>query len=211
MGDTAAKIVWDTLSKVDVSERIQEKGGLSYLSWAWAIQTLSDNFPNWDLHWHEDMNHENTVMVECSITIAPEGVDGTVTRSAWLPVMDYRNNAIEHPDAHAVNTARQRCLTKCIALHGLGLYIYAGEDVPASTETSSANGEAKDDYTPGDGVVTAYKVFAEDAKDVSALTDFWNKNSDELTKLQRNAPEIHQQILSVFRERKTEILKETQQ
>jgi hypothetical protein len=50
--------------------------------------------------------------------------------TAQLPVMDYRNKAIPNPDAFAVNTAMQRCLAKAIALHGIGLYIYAGEDLP---------------------------------------------------------------------------------
>src|SRR6185437_1946882 len=50
--------------------------------------------------------------------------------TAQLPVMDHRNKAIANPDAFAVNTAMQRCLAKAIALHGLGLYIYAGEDLP---------------------------------------------------------------------------------
>jgi ectoine hydroxylase-related dioxygenase (phytanoyl-CoA dioxygenase family) len=53
-----------------------------------------------------------------------------VSRACWLPVMDYKNKAIKSPDAFAVNTAIMRCLAKCIAMHGLGLYVYAGEDLP---------------------------------------------------------------------------------
>jgi len=65
-----------------------------------------------------------TVMVFCAVTAFGK------TMQAQLPVMDYRNKAIPNPDAFAVNTAMQRCMVKAIALHGLGLYIYAGEDLP---------------------------------------------------------------------------------
>ena len=63
-------------------------------------------------------------MVFCTV------VANDIARTAQLPVMDYRNKAISEPDAFAINTAMQRCLAKAIALHGLGLYIYNGEDVP---------------------------------------------------------------------------------
>jgi hypothetical protein len=53
-----------------------------------------------------------------------------IRRSCVLPVMDNRNRAIQNPDAFAINTAIMRCLAKAIAMHGLGLYIYAGEDLP---------------------------------------------------------------------------------
>jgi hypothetical protein len=69
-----------------------------------------------------------TAMVFC--TVRAFGVE----RTAQLPVMDYKNKAIQDPDAFQVNTAMQRCLAKAIALHGLGLYIYAGEDIPPEEE-----------------------------------------------------------------------------
>lgn len=67
-------------------------------------------------------------MVACAVTAFGK------TMTMQLPVMDHRNKAIPSPDAFAVNTAMQRCLVKAIALHGLGLYIYAGEDLPAQEE-----------------------------------------------------------------------------
>jgi hypothetical protein len=54
-----------------------------------------------------------------------------------LPVMDHRNKAIQSPDAFQVNTAIMRCMTKALGLHGLGLYIYAGEDLPEGAEPES--------------------------------------------------------------------------
>jgi hypothetical protein len=61
--------------------------------------------------------------------------------TAHLPVMDHRNKAIQKPNAFEVNTAMQRCLVKAIALHGLGLYIYAGEDLPEGEEPKRVAGE----------------------------------------------------------------------
>jgi hypothetical protein len=72
----------------------------------------------------EPVRFGETLMVFCTVTAFGK------TMTSQLPVMDYRNKAIPNPDSMAVNTAMQRCLAKAIALHGLGLYIYAGEDVP---------------------------------------------------------------------------------
>ena len=67
-------------------------------------------------------------MVFCTV------VANDIARTAQLPVMDYRNKPIAEPDSFAVNTAMQRCLAKAIALHGIGLYIYNGEDLPPDVE-----------------------------------------------------------------------------
>jgi len=113
------------IAKIDVGRHIEKKNGLSYLSWAWAVDQLLriDNAATWE--YREPVKYGDTVMVFCSVTC------NGITRTAQLPVMDHRNKAIANPDAFAVNTAMQRCLAKGIALHGLGLYIYAGEDIPA--------------------------------------------------------------------------------
>lgn len=112
------------LRKIDVSEHIEKKNNLSYLSWAWAVDTLLQQDPNATWEYKEPVKFGETLMVFCSVTAFGK------TMTAQLPVMDYRNKAIPNPDAFAVNTAMQRALAKAIALHGLGLYIYAGEDLP---------------------------------------------------------------------------------
>lgn len=113
------------LAAVNVNEHIEQKGGLSYLSWAWAVDQLlrQDPTANWGYH-QPTVFADGTVMVECTVTAFG------IPRRMQLPVMDYKNRAIANPDAFAMNTAMQRCLVKAIALHGLGLYIYAGEDLP---------------------------------------------------------------------------------
>jgi len=112
------------LRKIDVSEHIEKKNNLSYLSWAWAVDTLLQQDPSATWEYKEPAKFGETLMVFCSVTAFGK------TMTAQLPVMDYRNKAIPNPDAFSVNTAMQRCLAKAIALHGIGLYIYSGEDIP---------------------------------------------------------------------------------
>jgi hypothetical protein len=124
------------LASINVNDKIEKKNNLSYLSWAWAVDQLlrADPMAHWT--YGEPVRWNDTVMVFCTVTAFGKPM------TAQLPVMDYKNKAISNPDAFAVNTAMQRCLAKAIALHGLGLYIYAGEDVPEATETISAPREA---------------------------------------------------------------------
>lgn len=122
---------WAKLSAIDCSGKIEKRGSLSYLSWAWAWGMLLSNYPDSQHECLPDDRHEDgTVMVNCAVTV------NGITRKMWLPVMDNRNNAITNPNARQISDARMRCLAKCIAMHGLGHYIYAGEDLPdAVTKT----------------------------------------------------------------------------
>ena len=114
---------------IDVSAKIEKKNGLSYLSWAWAVDQLLLQDPAATWSYGEPRLFGDTVMVFCTVTAFGKAM------TAQLPVMDHRNKAIPNPDAFAVNTAMQRCLVKAIALHGIGLYIYAGEDLPEGVKT----------------------------------------------------------------------------
>lgn len=115
---------YNKLRAINVSDKIEKKGNLSYLSWAWAVDTLLQNDPNATWVYAEPISFGDTLMVFCSV----EAFGKVMT--AQLPVMDHRNKAIANPDAFQVNVAMQRCLAKAIALHGIGLYIYNGEDLP---------------------------------------------------------------------------------
>jgi hypothetical protein len=131
-----AKEVWDTLYAINVSEHTQEKGGLTYLSWAWAWSIMMAHYPQLTIKWHGMTDEKGvtrdittypggTASVCCSISIGSD-----VQREMWLPVMDHRNRAITNPDSRAISDAKQRCLTKCLGVLGLGAYVYAGEDAP---------------------------------------------------------------------------------
>ena len=133
-----AKQIWNTLSKIDVSEHTEDRGGLTYLSWAWAWGVMMEHYPDLQIKWQGQVDGDGIMrdiqvypggssMVNCSVTI------GDVKREMWLPVMDYRHKAIANADSRAISDARMRCLTKCFALFGLGHYIYAGEDTPKAS------------------------------------------------------------------------------
>lgn len=126
------KSVFETLNDINVNDKTEEKNGLTYLSWAWAWQevkkvdpkayyTIYENADGWFYH-----TDGKTAWVKTGVT-----VDG-LEHIEYLPVMDFRNKSIsvENITSFDVNKAIQRSLTKACARHGLGLYIYAGEDLP---------------------------------------------------------------------------------
>ena len=112
------------LRKINVNENTEKKGRFTYLSWAWAVDQLLQLDPSATWRYDQPMSFGDTLMVFCTVTAFGKNM------TAQLPVMNNQNKAMPNPDAFAVNTAMQRCLAKAIALHGLGLYIYAGEDLP---------------------------------------------------------------------------------
>ena len=129
---TLAARIWRNLSQIDVSDHIETKGKLSYLSWAWAWASLMEQYPDTDYEFTDRQFPNGTTEVTVKVTIK-EGEE-SVSRTMWLPVMDYKNKAIPNPDSFAINTAKMRCLTKCLAMFGLGHYIYAGEDLPQAVQ-----------------------------------------------------------------------------
>lgn len=140
------KSVFATLNAINVNEHVEKKGNLTYLSWAWAWSKVKENYPeafytiyeNRDgLNYHTD---GRTCWVKTGVTI--EGIE----HIEYLPVMDMRNQSIpvERVTSFDVNKAIQRSLTKAAARHGLGLYIYAGEDLPEEEQTKAREKEQDD-------------------------------------------------------------------
>ena len=121
---------FNDLRSINVNDHTEKKGNLTYLSWAWAVDTLLQRDPTATWEYKEPKQFGDTLMVFCTVTAFSKSM------TAQLPVLDYKNKAVINPDAMAVNTAMQRCLAKAIALHGIGLYIYAGEDVPQEQPAS---------------------------------------------------------------------------
>ena len=136
--DTTIKNVFETLNAIDVNGKTEKKGNLTYLSWAWAWAEVKKNYPDATYEikkfgesqkpYLEDENTGYMVFTEMTI-------DG-LTHEMWLPVMDFKNKAMPIGQATMfdVNKTIMRCLTKNIAMFGLGLYIYAGEDLPEATK-----------------------------------------------------------------------------
>lgn len=127
------KSVFATLNAISVKDQTKQKNGLNYLSWAWAWIKVKENYPeafytiyenSQGLNYHHD---GRTAWVKTGVTI--NGLE----HIEYLPVIDNRNKSIplDKITSFDVNTAIQRSLTKAVARHGLGLYIYAGEDLPS--------------------------------------------------------------------------------
>jgi hypothetical protein len=118
-----------TLFQIDVSKYVEMKGQFSYLSWPFAVAQLrlADPAAHWEVRRFDGLPYLNTELgffVEVAVTV--QGV----TLSQIHPVLDHKNRPMLAPTPFDINTAIQRCLVKAIALHGLGLSIYAGEDLP---------------------------------------------------------------------------------
>lgn len=126
------KSIFETLSKIDVKDKIEKKNGLAYLSWAYAWAELKKIYPNANYKIYETengciyWNDGKTAWVKTGVIV------DDLEHIEYLPIMDFRNKSIplENITSFDVNKAIQRSLTKAVARHGLGLYIYAGEDLP---------------------------------------------------------------------------------
>jgi hypothetical protein len=123
-----------TLNQINVSEHLEKKGAFSYLSWPYAVQQLrlADPAAGWDVRRFDGLPYLKTdcgYFVEVAVTV--QGV----TLNQIHPVLDAKNRPIAEPTSFDINTSIQRCLVKAIALHGLGLYVYAGEDLPDGEKT----------------------------------------------------------------------------
>lgn len=143
---------YKVLSRINVNDHIEKKSGLSYLSWAWAWDTLMDLYPDSENginrqesglpYWTDGM----TCWVDVYVTL--RWGKRSRTRSEVFPIMDYKNRSIPLTEVTSfhVNTALQRAWTKCIARHGLGFYIYAGQDLP-NEEAEKEKAKAKTPVT----------------------------------------------------------------
>lgn len=137
------------LNAINVSDKVEKKNGLSYLSWAYAWGELKKKHPNanYKIYEREDgciyWTDEKTCWVKVGVTV------GEIEHIEYLPVMNNVNKSIpkENVTSFEVNKAIQRALTKAIARHGLGLYIYAGEDLPEEENGKQAKKQVVNEPT----------------------------------------------------------------
>ncbi len=124
--------IFDTLNAINVNEKTEKKGNLTYLSWAWAWSEAKKLYPGIQRKVYENENQINYFTDGKSCWVKVGVMINGIEHIDYLPVMDYRNKSIllENITSFDVNKAIQRSTTKALALHGLGLYIYAGEDLP---------------------------------------------------------------------------------
>ena len=196
--------VFKKLVGVNVGEKIEKKGKFSYLSWSWAWQEVKGKYPDATFEVHDDVVYpDGTREVRVSVTI--EGL----THMMWLPVMNHTNNAISNPNARDVSDARMRCLVKAIALHGLGLYIYAGEDIPQATQPQKPTPKPQQKETQElpdqqkaiewcKALIAKYDA----APTLKALHDIDRDTPDEhLNALKQDYPKLHARLIQRFTEK----------
>ncbi len=208
------------LLKLNVNDHTEKKNGLTYLSWAWA--------------WAEALKADPTASFEVKTFMRDQytevpymDVNGTglvwvtVTMfekpmTCMLPVMNHRNQPIPAPNAFEVNTAIMRCMTKALALHGLGLYIYSGDDLPMQdaeviTKADTAEVEAmvtkaiEKAVETGDADLANKELFADGmikycdiCKDMGALKSYWKANQGQLDDLKRSHNDLYKKVLAHF-------------
>ena len=143
-----------TLAGVNVNEHKAKKGGFDYLSWADAVDILQQHYPEatWSVREWDGLPFVSVASgTWVCVTVTVDGLE----RTQWHPVLNHQNRTIQADklDAFAINTSIQRALAKAIALHGLGLYIFRGEDFPADEGTdkgSTPNVEPRASQAPQD-------------------------------------------------------------
>lgn len=163
---------FSVLNSIDVSEHVKAKNGLSYLPWSWAWAELLKRYPDSTSKTYKNANNinyhtdGNTCWVEVGVTV--NGIE----HIEELPIMDFKNRAIllTNITQIEVNKAIQRCRTKAIARHGLGLYIYSGEDLPSDSGVDAINnaisnvGKSKQNTNPVQQQVPQQPQMSDDQK-----------------------------------------------
>jgi hypothetical protein len=182
--------IWQTLSRFDVSKEVEQKGRFDYLSWAWAWAFVKEKYPSatFEKHIFRD-NQDNPLPfmrdtkghTYVAVTVTIEGLAHTEIHY----VMDNKNQSIQHPDGGQVNKALQRCLVKAIAFHGLGLNVYAGEDLPMDL-----------DEEDGSVIISQFK----EAKTIDEIDGMWRKHKMAIGTLGKVAKA---QVTDEFKKAKT--------
>jgi len=173
-----AREVWTNLAAIDCNDKISKKMNLSYLSWAWAWAQLMGQYPESEYDFLEPViDDSGSVEIWCAVTV--KDGDKSLKRMMWLPVMDHKNNSIIKPSSRQVSDTRMRCLTKCLAMFGLGHYIYAGEDLPdpeVSAEAEKAKYEALTSQ-----LTTTIEVIKDsiESGDYSAGSEAWQELTED--------------------------------
>lgn len=210
MAEAKAKSNFEMLNSINVSDKTKQRNGMTYLSWAWAWGELKKRFPTANYKviktadgciYHTD---GRTCWVECSVTI------DDMEHTEILPIMDFRNNSIPLEKVTSMDAIRaiQRCTTKCIARFGLGLYIYACEDLPEEasdttddTKSTKKTGKASvasqtlcsvcGKAIGGYGQYSAQAIVEESTKKLGKPTCYpcWTKLAQEAQKAQKNKEE----------------------
>ena len=204
----AKKSVFEVLNAVNCNEHTEKKNGLTYLSWAWAWAEVKKRYPDADYTIYENRDgllyHTDgrTAWVKTGVTIEGQEL------IEYLPVMDYNNKSIplERITSFDVNKAIQRSLTKACARHGLGLYIYAGEDLPEAGD-APAEQPKKGNKKAQPKASEPTPAPADNNDDLYLVKQLIKeaKTKEELMKIWNDWPEAKDQIKSDLSARRKEL------
>jgi hypothetical protein len=228
------------LLKINVNDHTEKKNGLTYLSWAWAWQEAlkADPSATFDVQLFDGkpyMEVNGTAMVWVTVTMFGN------PRTCMLPVMDsynkpitiegvttvnkYGKEIVTKIDSFNVNTAIMRCMTKTLALHGLGAYIYAGEDLPmidsveepeqapapkkiVKIETPTATAEVEVDTANMQLFADSMIQFVGICENEDALKSYWKANHPQLETLKAFDKTLYTNVLARFTEAKANFKKD---
>lgn len=202
------------LLRINVNEHTEKKNGLTYLSWAWAWTEVlkADPKANWRAELFDGsplMPVGGTYMVWVTVTMFDKPM------TCMLPVLDFRNKPIPTPNSFDVNTSIMRCLVKAIAMHGLGLYIYSGEDLPHDPEPEEvkpapkkavdAPAKKRPQPTEWDNSDASRQLFADGmvkyadiCTTVDDLNSYWMSNQLQLESLKQTHTDLFKGVLEHF-------------
>jgi hypothetical protein len=208
------------LLKINVNDHTEKKNGLTYLSWAWAwAEALkADPKATFKVEMFDGtplMPVGGSFMVWITVTMFDKPM------TCMLPVLDYRNKPIATPNSFDVNTSIMRCLVKAIAMHGLGLYIYAGEDTPpdevrteepekkiVKIETPTATAEVEVDTANMQLFADSMIQFVGICENEDALKSYWKANHPQLETLKAFDKTLYTTVLARFTEAKANFKKD---
>lgn len=179
---TNEKNYFTELNSINVNGKTEKKNGLTYLSWAWAWGEVKKLYPDSTYKIYENADGWNyftdgrTAWVKTGVTV--NGIE----HIEYLPIMDFKNKSIllTNVTSFDVNKAIQRSLTKAVARHGLGLYIYAGEDLPEDDSDSQTEPKKADTPKP---VVPPRKGEVEEVEEKARLLGLLKKSGIDVQKL----------------------------
>ncbi len=233
------KNVWSTLKGINVEEKkmVEKKNNLSYISWAKAWSALCDKYPDatMEKHCNEQgfpyfKDENGWCFTKVTVTVGGKSI------TEMLPVLNYANKPLQNPNSFEVNTSLQRCLAKAIALHGMGVQIYSGEDLPdegasnAPTNQSAGTQDKKSDIELFDVTIknpegAEETVKSSHIKDVAqkfvgllrlcktsdSVMKFWKQNMDEgyvVHKMTAEDEELLEKCREKFKARRDTLLNE---
>jgi hypothetical protein len=203
----ADKNYFQILNEINVTDKIEKKNNLSYLSWAFAWGELKKLHPDATYKIYETAegifywNDGKTAWVKTGVTV------NNIEHIEYLPVMDFKNKSIDIKaiTSFEVNKAIQRSLTKAIARHGLGLYIYAGEDLPEENGEKLAGSQYDGGGAKAGGFKNAAemkKIYAEKLEKLKAIdtVDKWLKAEKPISEFIENLAKADSQSAVCFQD-----------